>query len=256
LAAWPSVEAVIYFGRRETASYLAIAVGLILFYQRRIVPPRALLVGALLLATVVIPAIDRYRHYSRELGIAALGEIDLLGDFEKYTSNASILELRNAAFLIEATQVRGAYAFGTGYWDQIIWRFVPAQWVGQDIKRALMFNYDQTAITEELAALGYHMEVGSTVTGIGDAFVQFWYMGSLFFVALGVLVRSIFKASLHRAATFAQLLYICSVTSAMRTVTHQTADYLPGFIFNLIFIGGAVFYGALRSSAHPGRAVG
>jgi hypothetical protein len=54
--------------------------------------------------------------------------------------------------------------------------------------------------------------------------------------------KSLWQASLQRDAMFAQLLYIQTSTAAMRAVTHQTVDYLPGLTYNLLFIGGLVYF--------------
>jgi hypothetical protein len=44
-----------------------------------------------------------------------------------------------------------------------------------------------------------------------------------------------------------------SCTCAMRAVTHWTLDFLPGLLYNLIFMGAAVFYAsARRSTISPG----
>ena len=40
----------------------------------------------------------------------------------------------------------------------------------------------------------------------------------------------------------AQVLYIQVTTSAMRAVTHQTIDFLPGFLYSAIFIGAIAWY--------------
>jgi hypothetical protein len=44
----------------------------------------------------------------------------------------------------------------------------------------------------------------------------------------------------------AQILYIQITTSAMRAATHQTIDFLPAFIYGLIFIGAIAFYARER----------
>src|SRR5690606_31453275 len=100
-----------------------------------------------------------------------------------------------------------------------------------------------------LFGFGYEMPSGATVTGMADAFVQFGYSGSLFFLLLGVGVHSLWVASLRPGAVFAQLLYMCTITSAMRTITHETVDYLPGLLFYLIFLGLAAWYARDRRTA-------
>src|SRR5206468_3308504 len=65
--------------------------------------------------------------------------------------------------------------------------------------------------------------------------------------ALAVLFRSLWYAALRPNALFAQLLYMQSCTSAMRAITHQTVDFPPGFVYNLIFLGAAIIYARERS---------
>ena len=247
IAFLPPLQTVLFAGRRETASYLLIAVGLTIYYRTRWTPPRVTIAAALVFAMLIIPAVGRYRDISAKEGGAALAKIDLLGNFGSFTKHSSVLELRNAAMLIEETEATSAYELGTGYWDEVVWRYVPAQLLGTDFKRSLMFHYNELDQQKGLKQLGYVEALGSTSTGVGDSFVQFGFAGCIFFLIVGVLMRSLWVASLCRGGIFAQLLYITSVTSAMRAVTNQTTDFLPGLIFNFIFIGAAVRYAMIRT---------
>ena len=105
-----------------------------------------------------------------------------------------------------------------------------------------MFRSSQRRDKEEMAVFGYRQETGTTVTGMGDSFREFGYFGALFFAALAVVFKSLWHASLRPDGVFAQLLYIQTSTSAMHAVTHQTSDYLPGLVYNLIFLGVAVYF--------------
>ncbi len=247
IALLPPLETVFLAGRRETASYLLIAIGLTIYYRTRWVPPRTVIAAVLAFAMLIIPAIGEYRDISAKEGGAALAKIDLLGNFRAFTKHSSVLELRNAAMLIEETEATDAYELGTGYWDEVVWRYVPAQLLGTDFKQSLMFHPNDLDQQEGLKHLGYVVALGSTSTGLGDSFVQFGFAGCIFFCVVGVLMRSLWVASLYRSGIFAQLIYITSVTSAMRAVTNQSTDFLPGVIFNVIFIGAAVRYAIIRS---------
>ena len=83
---------------------------------------------------------------------------------------------------------------------------------------------------------------GSTITGMADTFMQFGWFGCLFFAFMGVLFKGMWAASLAPDAHFARLMYIMTITSGMRAVTHWTADFLPGLIFFGIFLGAAGIY--------------
>lgn len=242
IAAWPPITATILYGRRETAVALLVIIGMTLFYQRRFLPPRLLIGGAIAFAMLFIPATGTYRSLAGTAGLNIFAQLDLFDNFATYLSEASILELRNAAMAIDVTSLLDTYEYGAGYWNELVFRFVPAQLVGADIKQALMLRlYDQT-LEYNLWRMSYVAPTGSTVTGVGDAFVQFGYFGCLFFLLLGIGVRSLWLAALRSDAAFAQLLYICTMTSAMRTVTHGTVDYLPGLAFYIIFLGLAAWY--------------
>jgi hypothetical protein len=94
----------------------------------------------------------------------------------------------------------------------------------------------------EIGIRTFKRSKGSTVTGMGDSFKQFGYFGCLFFALLAVIFRSLWETSLQPNTYFAKLLYIQTSTSAMRAVTHQTVDYFPGLLYNVVFLGLAVLY--------------
>jgi oligosaccharide repeat unit polymerase len=244
----PSILGSLLGGRRETTVLLAVTIALTLYYQRRYVLPRLVVVGAIIAAMIAIPATGNYRSAIRRSGLSGLQNIDVVGNFNRFMSSASILELRNAAMMIEATANTGDYGLGRAYWDQLVFRFVPAQIVGLGVKEGLMFRSAEGRTRQEFAATGYKVPVGTTVTGMGDSFREFGYFGALFFAVLAVVFKSVWTASLPRDAVFAQLLYIQTTTSAMRAITHQTSDYLPGLVYNLIFLGLAAIYSRQRRS--------
>jgi hypothetical protein len=236
------------FGRREPAALLALTVGLTVFFQLRVRPPRLLVLAGLVGAALIIPATGTYRRYQQQQDWEAVRQIDLAANFRDYLEQESILELRNAAMLIEATRRCGGYEYGAGYWNHLIFRYVPAQVLGANFKESLMIRRGE-AVEQELAAMDYTNPPGSTVTGMGDSFQQFGYFGCLFFAAAGVLFRRLWCAALVPEALFAQLLYMQSCTCAMRSVTHWTLDFLPGLLYNLFFLGAAALY-----VSTPGRA--
>ena len=116
-----------------------------------------------------------------------------------------------------------------------------------------MFRTSDSPAYQELARRGFEISIGTTVTGMGDSFQQFGYFGCLFFALLAVVYRSLWLASLLPNTAFAQLLYIQTATSGMRAVTHQTVDYLPGLIYNLIFIGLVALYSLQRPDHLPSQ---
>ena len=226
-----------FIGRREATVQFALTLCLTLFFTRGVRPPRLAIAAVVIAAMLAIPATGTYRSLIAERDWKGVRQIDLVENFRDYLTQESILELRNGALLMEATAQTKHYEWGTGYWDQLVFRLVPAQWLGNEFKESLMFHSSDERLMEDLLVLGYEIPGGSTLTGIGDSFQQFGYFGCLFFAVLGVFFRSLWEATKRPNALVAQLFYIQIATSAMRAVTHQTVDFLPGVVYQAIFLG-------------------
>jgi hypothetical protein len=247
------IQAIVFAGRREGAALFVLTIALTLFFQRKLVPPRLAVIGALVFAMLAIPATSKYRGAMSTGDFGAAKKIDLIGNFQRFLNEEAILELRNAAVLIYATQVRANYDYGAAYWDQLVFRFVPAQIFGKEFKDNLMFEEPEVdGEKEEAIEIGvrsFTAPRGSTLTGMGDAFKQFGYFGCVFFALLALIFRSLWETALKPDTFFAKLLYIQTSTSAMRAVTHQTVDYFPGLLYNLVFLGMAVLYARVPRKA-------
>ena len=201
---------------------------------------------------LAIPATGTYRGLQSENDWAGIRQMSLLANFKDFVEQESILELRNGAMAIEAARKSNAYQHGVGYWNHLVFRFVPAQLLGSEFKESLMFKGNEETAGEAVRTIGYEIPIGSTITGMGDSFQQFGWFGCLFFLLLAVLFRSLFEAALKPGAIFAQLFYIVITTSAMRAITHWTLDFLPGFHYFALFLGAGYWYARERPA--PARA--
>ena len=235
----------LFHGRREPAVVFLLIVLLTRFYRDRKAPNPILIFSGLVFMMLAIPATGQYRQLMYQGRASEFRKIDLIGNFKEFVTSESLLELRNAAALMRSTRLMTELELGAGYWDYIVFRFVPAQIVGREVKDSLMISGDSKNIYKRKLATNYELPVGSTITGMGCSFEQFGWFGCLFFAIQGMMVRSLWIATLQRHAIFGQLLYILIVSSAMRSVTHQTVDFLPGVIYYLVFIGAAMWYAGL-----------
>jgi hypothetical protein len=243
LACIVPVQSLIY-GRREPAALFALTIGLTLYFQMRLRPARWLMLILIIAAALAIPATATYRRFQIQNDWESVRQIDPVENFKEFLNQESVLELRNAAMLIEATRRSRDYQCGAGYWNHLVFRYVPAQLLGQNFKQSLMLHSLSDGVERELAGMDYVNPAGSTVTGMGDAFQQFGYWGCLFFAGLAVFFQRLWRAAMHPRALFTQLLYMQSCTCAMRALTHWTLDFLPGLLYNAIFLGAALLYAA------------
>ncbi len=250
------------YGRREPAVMLGLCVVLSLYFKRRIIPPRLVIFGALLFAMLAIPAtgayrsilgeieLDKQRGYTQSSDLMKnVSKIDLQKNFSDFVNQESILELRNAAAIIDSTQRFHEYQWGAGYWNSLVWRFVPAQIIGKENKESLMILRDTGSRYENTLMTGYTLSTGSTTTGMGDSFKQFGWLGCLFFSFLAIFFRSAWIAAMQPNGMFAQVLYILICTSAMRAVTHQTVDFLPGMLYQFFFLSLGMIYAGKKAES-------
>lgn len=242
---------VVIAGRREPAFIVGMTFLLGLFFTRRTAPPRLLILSALVFAMLAIPATGIYRGLSAQGELKKVKHINLVQNFKDFFNKESILELRNAAAVIQVSQTKGHYEYGAGYWNQLVFRFVPAQFVGRDFKDSLMIGRTTEQLIDRDTKFGHEFAIGTTLTGMGDSFRQFGWFGCLFFAALAVLFRTFWLAALQPNTLLAQLLYILICSSAMRAVTHQTVDFLPGFFYQFIFLKLGLWYAGERKTLPP-----
>lgn len=237
IAAVFPLSAVIFYGRREVAIRVAVSLAVVLYLSRRVMIPRWMLAAGIVTATLIIPAIGQYRRVAEKDPVAAARSLKAEELWRKVAGGESGTEVQNAMYLIAATKFKEKYELGRGYWNQIVFAFVPAQYLGMEFKRSLMLGeapIEAVVLTMEDGA-GYRPGFGTTVTGIGDSFHQFGYAGASFFLLLGWFFRRFWWLTRHSDSVVLGALYACLVPSAMKTVTHWTQSFGPEMLYYVAF---------------------
>ena len=245
LASIQPLNAIIFAGRRQPAMTFLIIVGLCFWLVRRSVPPRWFFIIAIAALVYVIPVVGQLRGdfwilvFQRDWRAI----IDASQQSFNTLQGGEILELRNAAVLMDAAEKSGQYGFGTGFWDSLIFQYVPGQLVGYEVKNSLQFNWTQYNLTE---MYGYVMSTGTTPTGIGDSFVEFSYFGCLTFALIAYLFRSLWIPVVYLNSTVSQLLYIGLVSPAMVGVTHGIGRFIQEAFFQFIVVSWIRYYARVK----------
>ncbi len=187
---------------------------------------------------LIIPATADYRTKAKKEGAwAALQSVDLQQSFINYfNEGGTYLELGVAARVIDAYSFTGEFEYGAGYWDQLVFRYVPAQIVGQKTKSVMMLGGSIPYRN------GYTMPLGLTLTGIGDSYAQFGYLGCVFFFRLGGFFRTLWQTSLSTDNLLIRIFYLVCVIQALLSVTHATVNFIPGILFYFILLWLAAVY--------------
>ena len=227
--ALPIVHMIIFAGRREATALFTLTIAFAFFDLKGITPPRVLIIGMLLFAMLIMPVIGTYRQLAREDPVTAITSIDLKNGFVKYYREGKDLELTVAANMIDATSFYNNYDFGADYWNEMIFRYFPAQVFGSDAKAALMIG----GRGQDRFYRQYTPTNGLTTTCVGDAYRHLWYFGAFFYFFLGGFFREL-RRSLATSNVLVKTFYIICMVQALLSITHGTVMFLPG-IFHMFF---------------------
>lgn len=233
----PILQNIIVSGRRQATMTFLITIGLSLFIIKRYVPPRWVFITGIILAAYIIPVLGQLR--------GSFWTLVFNGDWQTVVSSSQqslntvslgkTLELRNAALIMDASEQLNKYGYGTGFWDSIVFQFVPGQIVGFDVKKSLQFNLGTVGYLQTL--YGYSIPNGSTPTGIGDSFMEFGYFGCVIYALIGFLFKNLWISTIYRGSVVSSILYIGLISPAMLGITHGIGRFCQEFIFQC----GALF---------------
>ncbi|MEQ8819530.1 MAG: hypothetical protein RLY93_04750 [Sumerlaeia bacterium] len=239
LACYLPIRIVLLAGRREAAATLILTIALAFYFRRRVLPQRWMVIAAIAVAALAIPAIHHYRYAVQEKDWQHLTRVNVTIGIEEQMEKEH-LELRNAAMVYYMAREMGLRNYGLGYWDMMVFRFVPAQIVGIGTKASLMAN---TVKYPDILHDEYNYEIpnGTTITGVADTFLEFGLFGSLVFVLIAWCFRSLWAAAHRYESPLIQIFYIMLLGPSMRAVTHGTISFLPDLIYNVFFLGLIAF---------------
>ncbi|KST63323.1 hypothetical protein [Mastigocoleus testarum] len=246
IAGYPIFVSAFLEGRRQNTFTFLIIIGISLLYVRRLLPPKLVVMILIIIGIFIIPLVGMLREeFWLAIVSGNLQNINLQSGFAKIIEG-EILELRNAAILIEAAVKNNQYGYGTGFWDRIIFQYVPGQIVGLDFKNSLQFNWTSFDLS---SLFGYSIPRGSTVTGIGDSFLEFGYFGCLIFACIAYFFKHLWISSVYQRSIFSQILYAGLISPTLVGVTHGIGRFIQEAIFQFIFVSWVAYYSKIKDKS-------
>lgn len=242
------LDAAIINGRRAEMMNLVAFILVGLWFVKRVVMPRWLLVIGLICGLTLINAIGTYRSIMKIEDISMSQRVELIinGDYmgvnKSHLENTSA-EFENYIFIRTAVADEFAFDYGMSHWNLFVFNYVPAQLVGTVVKQSLMLPIED--VNQIVSSkYGHSFHTGSTLTGYADAFSSFGWMGFIKFILIGLMSGVLYRYAMA-GGFLAQLIYIMSLNFAMHSVSHGTNEFLIrhwAYFFILVF---PVMYWAL-----------
>jgi hypothetical protein len=221
---------IILSGQRQEALDLAALLVLPAWFLRRKAPPRLAVMSAVVLGTLWVWSIGEYRAAMRGKEVSSVREVAFGGNMGEVLSTGGE-ELKNAVFTIEAVDRTREFDFGMFHWNRLVSNYVPAQVVGRDAKKSLLYPLED----QGFRVFGHRSAPGSSSTGIADAFGSFWYLGCLEFAVIGAAMGVLYHRAMQ-GALVSQLLYALMLSNSLVALTHDTNWFLSPFVHAGIFL--------------------
>lgn len=227
----------LYFRRRAMVE-LAVGIVLSLWFARRFLVPRTVVLAALPAAFLIMFAVGELRTLAlmdggwNYLSLADLSKINFLA-LTPIADDSLAPEMLNAVYLSQSADIYGGHTWGTNTWNRLVFQWVPGQIVGFDTKLSLMFEDSIAGVLE--TQLGYAMPRGTTRTGIADAYLELWYFGGLFFAATGYVMGK-WWARGHRGDPWAMTFFVGGLAPALISITHYASYFFNTVLLFLLLI--------------------
>jgi hypothetical protein len=247
IAVVPLGEAAILSVRREALFDLVILTAGSWYLAKGSYPPRAVVVAALLVGTVILNTAGDIRKrvlMENESLVQVLASEETYTDFD-YTSlgqgNAS--EVGLAQYDVWYTNQFWRWELGAEHWNSLAHQYVPAFILGREFKENLKISTlsQRIGTGEEVGAYSG----GSTRTGFSDSYRAFGFLGALIFFAIAFYFGSIF-AQVSFLSINGQYLYLVLLAEGMKAITHSTAEFVSALPFTLL-----IYWLAFRAASFP-----
>lgn len=160
---------------------------------------------------------------------------DYYSNVDRFFNEEEQLEMRNASFIMDYVWKDNKYGWGTGFWNELIFTWVPAQFLSQEFKASLQVDTASSSCKEITQNYGYSCRAGQTKTGFAEAFAEFDYFGCFVFYMFSYLYKFLWVKATKEKSLLAQLAYIHLIVRGTHIITHGTNEFPSRVLFFIIF---------------------
>ena len=241
------LDRIVITGKRAEAVELIMMFALAWWFYKEWAIPRIFVILALFLGTLSMNSMGDYRAITKANDAPVwddIKKIDFIGNLEKVFRDGGD-EMRNAIMRIDNTANTLQFDYGKFHWNRLVFNFVPAQLVGVEVKQSFM-------LPVPVQSRDYNPVLGTTETGMADAFGSFWYLGAFKFFLLAYLVRRIWVTA-NTGEFAAQFTYLLSIVPSMHAISHQTDWVLMVWVHMLMFAAPALAFAVIPARVQQRR---
>jgi hypothetical protein len=159
-------------------------------------------------------------------------------DSQSYRITTHFSETKFAASVIQATSETRQFGYGTDFWNRIVFGFVPAQFLGSDVKNSLYLIIGESAgvkaqnyFSENIFNTGYVLPI------MGGLFSELWLFGFFICYWIGQKIKLFWLSVNQKKANISnQILYSILLAYSVSLCLGGVSDYLYLFLTYTIFL--------------------
>jgi hypothetical protein len=243
-----SLGAIVLAGRRTELILLGLCLGCVLYFARKIAPPRPVALALAPLAMAAIFVAGQYRDSTLKREWGDVRRISASKTVHEVLSGRAP-EFLNMAYMMEIADTQGLFQGGVGFYNSFIQYFVPKLIVGEETKANL---YVQVPTARDVGnRFDWVYTYGLVPTGPYSVFEQFWYLGALCYFFLARWLRGHWIRAVA-GDRWSQIVYSVAVTFGVTSVVNDIFSiYMPVFMFVLPLAALSEMRRWLRQLAQP-----
>jgi hypothetical protein len=240
---------IVFLGRRSEFIWLAVAVGSLLYFSKKVAPPRAVVLALVPLAMAAMFVAPAYRSESQIGGDwGKIRQISVSKAVQEVLSGTEA-EFWTMAYLMEIADAQSLFQGGVGFYNTFVQYFVPKLIAGEEFKAKLYVNIPTARTAGN--RFGWVYPYGIVPTGPYSVFEQFWYFGAICFYLLARWLKGHWIRAVA-GDMWSQVVYSVMITYAVAAVVNDVyAIYNPMFMFILPLAALAGLRASLRRIARP-----
>jgi hypothetical protein len=242
-----------------------------LFLRIKYTPPKLLLIIALIIGAFVLNLASLFRSTTGELQLDAfdvgnilqfnwvtsyiklMTEVDWLNEYSHFLiKENSFTELKYAASAIEVTQRHMEFRLGGYYWDRLILGWIPAYFLGSDVKNAFYISPINAAELTELIHYyfqGQTEKIGMALPVVGQLFFDFWLFGALIYIPFARFYKFLWIAAKYLENPLLRVFYSLTLPAIGSGVSSGLEENLYQLTVQFALLLPVAFFSKIPSSS-------
>ncbi len=238
------VVKIILKGRRSPVILFGLLALLGLWFGRRWKMPRPFLLIAGILFFILVFNAGSYRSIMSDNSVNnkvdAISEvITFSGTLDKIFQSSENVDAMNAVMVTSAVQKSLDLNYGAKLWNTLVFRYLPGQLVGRDLKASLYIPYERE-FDIAFREFGYRFKIGSCLPGAADVFAAFHFLGFFVFYFSGRFLRWAWTQA-NNGIAIAVIVYMILAPSCIRAFGGGYFSLIVNFVYPVLFIFPVLF---------------